>query len=151
MEKIRKPVTILLAEDDEDDYILIKKGFQNARLSNDLYWVKDGVELLDYLLHRNQYEKKESSPRPWLILLDLNMPRMDGREALKKIKSDPHLKTIPVVILTTSKAEEDILSTYQLGVNSFVRKPVKFEDFIRAVSIIGTYWFELVALPQEVD
>lgn len=149
MDKIKRTVTILLAEDDEDDYILIKKGFKSARLTNELYWVKDGEELMDYLYHRNQYAKADTSPRPCLILLDLNMPRKDGREALKEIKADPDLQTIPVVILTTSKAEEDILSSYRIGVNSFVRKPVKFGDFVKAVNMIGQYWFELVELPDK--
>ena len=140
-------VVILLAEDDEDDYILIKKGLRKAKLSNEIRWVKDGVELMDYLRHTNAYEDISTSPRPCLILLDLNMPRMDGREALKEIKNDESLKTIPTVVLTTSKAEEDIIDTYNLGVNSYVRKPVRFEDFARAISVLGQYWFELVELP----
>src|SRR5574340_1676975 len=123
MTKNRKPIDILLAEDDEDDYLLIAEALEESRLANKVHWVKDGEELLDYLYRRGNYAKPEESPIPGIILLDLNMPRKDGREALKEIKSDPGLRKIPIIVLTTSKAEEDILRSYDLGVNSFIRKP----------------------------
>lgn len=141
-----QPVVILLAEDDEDDFILAKDAFRESRLVNELYRVKDGEELLDYLHHRGAYENKDA-PRPLMILLDLNMPRKDGREALKEIKSDEKLRCIPVVVLTTSKAEEDIVRTYELGCNSFIRKPVTFEQFVYVIREWKKYWFEVVELP----
>jgi len=147
MEKSRKPIDILLAEDDEDDYLLIAEALQESRLANKMNWVKDGEELMDYLHRRGNFIDPEESPIPGIILLDLNMPRKDGREALKEIKSDPALRKIPIIILTTSKAEEDILRSYDLGVNSFIRKPVKFEDFVEMVRVLGKYWFEIVELP----
>ena len=118
------PITILYADDDEDDRMLVHDALREARLINDLRFVEDGEQLLDYLHHRGRYTDATAAPRPGLILLDLNMPRMDGREALAAIKSDPMLRRIPVVVLTTSKAEEDVLRTYDLGVNSFITKPV---------------------------
>ncbi|MBF0100999.1 MAG: response regulator [Desulfobacterales bacterium] len=147
MEMKKRSITILLAEDDEDDYMLIIKSLKKAKLINDIHWVKDGVELIDYLKHSGEYTDITKSPRPCLILLDLNMPRKDGREALKEIKSDPILKDIPVIVLTTSKSEEDIFTSYNLGVNSFVRKPGRFEDYVKALNLIHQYWFELVELP----
>lgn len=147
MTKNRKPIDILLAEDDEDDYLLIAEALEESRLANKVHWVKDGEELLDYLYRRGNYAKPEESPSPGIILLDLNMPRKDGREALKEIKSDPGLRKIPIIVLTTSKAEEDILRSYDLGVNSFIRKPVQFEAFVEIVKVLGKYWFEIVELP----
>ncbi|MEW6657643.1 MAG: response regulator [Thermodesulfobacteriota bacterium] len=143
----RKPIDILLAEDDEDDYLLIAEALEESRLANKVHWVKDGEELLDYLYRRGNYAQPGESPRPGIILLDLNMPRKDGREALKEIKSDPGLRKIPVIVLTTSKAEEDILRSYDLGVNSFIRKPVQFEAFVEIIKVLGKYWFEIVELP----
>jgi len=143
----RKPIDILLAEDDEDDYLLIAEALEESRLANKIHWVKDGEELLDYLYRRGDYAEPGESPTPGIILLDLNMPRKDGREALKEIKSDPALRKIPVIVLTTSKAEEDILRSYDLGVNSFIRKPVQFEAFVEIVKVLGKYWFEIVELP----
>jgi CheY-like chemotaxis protein len=147
MEKYRKPIDILLAEDDEDDYLLISEALKESRLANKMHWVKDGEELMDYLHRRGNFADPERSPFPGIILLDLNMPRKDGREALKEIKTDPALRKIPIIILTTSKAEEDILRSYDLGVNSFIRKPVQFEDFVEMVKVLGRYWFEIVELP----
>ncbi len=147
MMKDRKPIDILLAEDDEDDYLLIAEALEESRLANKVRWVKDGEELMDYLCRRGNYAKPEESPRPGIILLDLNMPRKDGREALKEIKSDPALRQIPIIVLTTSKTEEDILRSYDLGVNSFIRKPVQFEDFVEIIKVLGRYWFEIVELP----
>jgi CheY-like chemotaxis protein len=146
----KNPVTIVIAEDDEDDYILTRDAFAESRLINNLVWVHDGEELLDYLTRHGEYAEPESSPRPALILLDLNMPRMDGREALERIKTDASLRSIPVVVLTTSRAEEDIVRSYDMGVNSFIQKPVSFSDFAQALSLLGTYWLEVVALPPEI-
>jgi two-component system, response regulator len=145
----RKPITILLADDDEDDRLLTKEALAESRLANDLHIVKDGEELMDYLYHRADYAPPGSSPRPGLILLDLNMPKKDGREALKEIKRDISLRQIPVVVLTTSKAEEDIYRTYDLGANSFITKPVMFESLVRVMKDLGKYWFEIVELPAD--
>jgi CheY-like chemotaxis protein len=149
MKKERNAIIILLADDDEDDRMLAKDALQESRLANDLYTVEDGEELLDYLHRRGSYADPASSPRPGLILLDLNMPRKDGREALKEIKSDASLRQIPVVVMTTSKAEEDIYRTYDLGANSFITKPVMFESLVRVMKDLSTYWFEIVELPAE--
>lgn len=146
-EKTKEPIVILMADDDDDDYLLTKKALQESKLLNTLVRVKDGEELLDYLYARGEYEKKAA--RPGVILLDLNMPRKDGREALKEIKSDPGLSDIPVVIFTTSKAEEDIDRSYQLGSNSFITKPVTFENLIQVMKTLGSYWFEIVELPAK--
>ncbi|QBD83370.1 response regulator [Ktedonosporobacter rubrisoli] len=136
-----------MADDDEDDVLLTQKALKKGKLLNELYCVRDGEELLDYLLHRGEYENTEKAPRPGLILLDLNMPRKDGREALKELKSHAELKDIPVVVFTTSKAEEDIYRSYKLGVNSFITKPVTFEALIEVMQMLGKYWFEIVTLP----
>lgn len=144
-----KPITILLADDDADDRMLTRDALDESRLANDLRFVEDGEQLLDYLYRRGPYADPETSPRPGLILLDLNMPRKDGREALKELKSDPELRHIPVVVLTTSKAEADIYRTYDLGVNSFISKPVTFEGLVDVMKTIGRYWFEIVELPPD--
>lgn len=150
MDSIKKdPIVILMADDDDDDYLLTKKALEESKLLNTLIRVKDGEELLDYLHARGQYA--EGTVRPGVILLDLNMPRKDGREALREIKSNPDLSGIPVVIFTTSKAEEDIYRSYQLGSNSFITKPVTFENLITVMKTLGTYWFEIVELPAEND
>ena len=141
-----RAIAILMAEDDEDDRLLACEAFEESRLANELYLVKDGEELMDYLYRRGEYNEA-SAPRPGVILLDLNMPRKDGREALREIKADPDLRRIPVVVLTTSKAEEDILRTYDLGVNSFIVKPVTFADLVEVMCALGRYWFEIVELP----
>lgn len=140
-------VTILMADDDEEDCILAREALAESRLANDLYFVQDGEELMDYLYRRGQYAQESNSPRPGLILLDLNMPKKDGREALREIKTDPNLRQIPVLVLTTSKAEEDIYSSYDLGANSFITKPVKFSALVQIIKTIGIYWFEIVELP----
>lgn len=149
MDKNGRPVTILMADDDDDDRFLAKEALREARLANDLQFVEDGEELLDYLYHRGRYSDEKDAPRPGLILLDLNMPRKDGREALREIKSDPGLKQIPVVVLTTSKAEEDICRSYDLGVNSFITKPVTFEGLVQVMKTLAAYWFHIVELPSE--
>jgi CheY-like chemotaxis protein len=144
----KTPVTILMADDDSDDRLMMKEALQENRLANDLRFVSDGEELMDYLLRRGAFESPSTSPRPGLILLDLNMPKKDGREALIEIKNNPSLRSIPVVVLTTSKAEEDVYKTYDLGVNSFVSKPVTFSSLVEIVRELGRYWFELVELPR---
>jgi two-component system, response regulator len=143
-----KSVMILLAEDDDDDFQLTCDAFRESHLMNTLRRARDGEELMDYLYHRNAYKELRDSPAPGLILLDLNMPRKDGREALRDIKSDPALKSIPIVVLTTSKAEEDVLRSYQLGVNSFIKKPVTFEALVEAIKAFGHYWLDIVEIPM---
>jgi CheY-like chemotaxis protein len=143
----RTTVTILMADDDEDDCMLAHEALAESRLANDLHFVRDGEELMDYLYRRGNYVDSRSSPRPGLILLDLNMPRKDGREALKEIKADPNFRQIPIVVLTTSKAEEDIYRSYDLGANSFITKPVTFASLVEVMKTIGKYWFEIVELP----
>lgn len=139
---------ILIAEDDAEDRMLVKDALDESRLVNDLRFVENGEELLDYLLNKNKYEDKDHNPLPGLILLDLNMPKMDGREALREIKKHPELRVIPVVVLTTSQAEEDILRTYDLGVSSFITKPVTFGSLVDIMKTLGKYWFEIVELPH---
>jgi len=143
----RRSITILLADDDADDRMMASDALEESRLANDLRCVEDGEELMDYLHHRGKYAPPNAAPRPGLILLDLNMPRKDGREALKEIKAEPELRSIPVIVLTTSKAEEDIYRTYDLGVNSFITKPVNFESLVAVMKALGKYWFEIVELP----
>jgi CheY-like chemotaxis protein len=143
-------VTILMADDDEDDCLLIREALAESRLSNQLHIVRDGEELMDYLYYRRQYSNAKVAPRPDLILLDLNMPKKDGREALREIKADANLRRIPIVILTTSRAEEDVYRTYDLGANSFIIKPVNFGSLVEVMNAIGKYWFEIVELPLEI-
>ena len=143
------PVTIVVAEDDADDRMMIQEAFDDNNLKNERVFVEDGEELLDYLRSSGKYAALAGKPYPGLILLDLNMPRMDGREALREIKSDPNLCRIPVVILTTSKAEEDIARTYGLGVSSFITKPLNFDDLFSMIKIVCDYWTQIVALPPE--
>jgi CheY-like chemotaxis protein len=143
-----KPVVILMAEDDPDDRLLSQEALKEAHLVNELRFVEDGEELLDYLYNRGAYHNKADYPRPGIILLDLNMPRKDGREALKEIKEDPELRSIPVIVLTTSKAEVDILRSYDLGVSGYVTKPVSLNELIDVMKALGHYWFEIVELPN---
>lgn len=146
----RSPVTILMADDDEDDRLLTAGALKRSRLINDVRFVVDGDDLMQYLRRTGAYAPGgQPAPRPGLILLDLNMPKKDGREALAEIKSDPALRGIPVVVLTTSKGEEDIARTYELGVNSFVSKPVSFEELAQVMQTLAGYWFELVELPEQ--
>jgi CheY-like chemotaxis protein len=144
-----KVITILLADDDPDDRQLTRDAFAENRLANVLNTVDDGEELLEYLQRRGRYADLRNEPLPGLILLDLNMPRKDGREALKEIKADANLRRIPIVVLTTSKAEEDILRTYDLGVNSYITKPVTFKSLVELIKLLGRYWFEVVELPPD--
>jgi len=142
-----KSIVILMADDDADDRLLAKDALTECRLANDLHFVENGEELLDYLKRRGKFTQLSYSPRPGLILLDLNMPKKDGREALKEIKGDPELRKIPVVVLTTSKADTDIGKIYELGANSFISKPVSFDSLVEVMKILGRYWFEIVELP----
>lgn len=143
------PITILVADDDEEDRLMTQEALAESRLANDVRFVGDGEALTDYLFHRGAYSRPVDAPTPGLILLDLNMPKKDGREVLAEIKSDPKLRHIPVVVLTTSKAEEDIVRTYALGVNSFITKPVTFDGLVDAMTVFTHYWFQIVALPGE--
>ena len=143
-----QPIVILMADDDADDRMLTKDALEESRVLNELRFVQDGEELMDYLHRRGKYADAESSPKPGLILLDLNMPKKDGREALKEIKSDPNLRRIPVVIMTTSKAEEDIFRSYDFGASSFITKPVTFDRLVDLMKAIGEYWVEFVELPD---
>jgi len=143
----RASVVILMADDDADDRELTRDALAESRLLNELHFVEDGAALLDYLHRRGAYSRPGSAPRPGVILLDLNMPRKDGREALREIKADPELRKIPVVVLTTSKADEDIAQSYDLGANSFISKPVTFEGLVEVVRSLGQYWFDIVELP----
>jgi len=144
----QKSIVILIADDDAEDRMLVKDALDEGRLKNDIHFVENGEELLDYLHNRGRFADKEKFPTPGLILLDLNMPKKDGREALKDIKTDPHLRLIPVVVLTTSKAEEDILRTYDMGVSSFITKPVTFTALVDVMKTLSKYWFEIVELPK---
>jgi CheY-like chemotaxis protein len=139
---------ILMADDDADDRLLARDALEESQSENDLRCVENGEELLDYLQRRGKYEAGEAAPRPNLILLDLNMPRKDGREALKEIKSDPDLRRIPVVVFTTSKADTDIGLLYELGANSFISKPFQFEALVGLMRLIDHYWLESVELPR---
>ena len=142
-----EPITILMADDDADDRMLARDAMEESRLGNNFHFVEDGQELMDYLKRTGRFANTDA-PRPGLILLDLNMPRKDGRQALEEIKSDPELRRIPVVVLTTSKTEEDILRTYDLGANSFITKPVTFDRLVEIVRTLGKYWFNIVELPD---
>lgn len=144
MKPTAKSITILLADDDADDRLLVHEAFEENHLMNVLETVEDGEELLDYLYQRGKFHE---APRPNLILLDLNMPRKSGLEALREIKADADLRRIPVIVLTTSKAEEDILRSYDLGVNSFIVKPVTFDSLVTLIKALDSYWFQIVQLP----
>ena len=143
----RRAITILLADDDEDDRHITREALEHARVVNDLYAVEDGVELLDYLKRRGKYGDAAHSPRPDLILLDLNMPRLSGREALEFIKQDAELRSIPVVVLTTSREPDDIDRLYEIGANSYVSKPVTFSELVEIMRTLGRYWIEIVEAP----
>jgi CheY-like chemotaxis protein len=143
----KKTIVILVADDDADDRLLIKEAFEEARLLNPIHFVEDGEELLDYLKRRKKYADFADIPLPGLLLLDLNMPRKNGFEALKEIKSDETLKQLPIVVFTTSKIEEDVYSSYNLGVNSFITKPVTFQSLVSVMETLAHYWFEIVELP----
>jgi CheY-like chemotaxis protein len=142
-------LTVLVADDDEEDRGFIKKAWTKSRTTNDLRFVEDGEELTEYLNHAGRYSEPGSAPRPGVILLDLNMPKKDGREALREIKANPELRRIPIVILTTSQAEEDIFRSYDLGANSYITKPVTFEGLVDVLRVLGKYWIEIVDLKSD--
>ncbi len=143
----KQSIAILMADDDADDRFLAADALREARVHNRINFVTNGEELMDYLMRRGEYADDEKYPLPGLILLDLNMPRMDGREALKEMKQNARLKRIPVVVLTTSQAEEDVLRSYDLGVSGYITKPVSFEGLIEVMRAIGRYWIDIVELP----
>ena len=148
-ERKREPICILMADDDPDDCELTREALVESRLANQVYSVGDGVELMDFLYHRGQFTDSCNSPRPGLILLDLNMPRKDGWEALREIKGDPDLRSIPVVVLTVSEAEIDVHRSYDLGATAFAIKPVTFEELVQIIKTVGRYWFEIVELTSQ--
>ena len=149
MRRHGEAITILLADDDAGDRRLVQKALEKSRLANELFCVADGEELLDFLRHQGAYADASRYPRPGVILLDLNMPKKDGREALEEIRADPELRCLPVVVLTTSEDEEDILRSYKIGANSFITKPVTFEALVEVMRSLGNYWFSIVQLPRE--
>lgn len=142
-----KSTVILLADDDEDDVLLVRDAFDRSKLLNDLRVVVDGVELMDYLKHQGAYADPAASPRPDIILLDLNMPRKDGRQALEEIKAQEDLRDIPVVVLTTSSLDIDVYKSYCAGANSFITKPVTFESLCEVIKKLSEYWLQIVRLP----
>ena len=143
----RKGVELIIAEDDEDDYFLTKSAFEKAGLSNELVWVRNGEELLELMRSRTG-KGGAADGRAMLVILDLNMPRMDGREALARIKADPELRRVPIIVMTTSNAEEDIVRSYDQGACSFIHKPVTFAAFVEAANLLKRYWLEMVELPD---
>lgn len=143
-----RPVTIVYADDDADDRLLTHEAMKASRLANDMYFVEDGEELLDFLNSRGKYSDRKTAPQATVVLLDLNMPRMDGREALSRIKADPRLRRIPVVVLTTSSAETDIVRSYDIGANSYIVKPVTFDALVEVMRDLGRYWLQVVELPE---
>lgn len=147
----RSSITLLIAEDDLEDQMLTRDALVESRLANDLRFVENGEELLQYLRQEGRFAEPGAAPQPGLILLDLNMPKKDGREALREIKADPVLRHIPIVVLTTSKADEDIFRTYDLGVSSFITKPVSFQGLIEVMTTLGRYWFDVVELPPRTE
>ncbi len=151
MSKHAMPITILMADDDADDRRLTQEALEEGRLINEVKFVDDGEQLMDYLRRQGRFAPPVDAPRPGLILLDLNMPRKDGRTVLKEIKSDPDLRQIPVVVLTTSKADEDVYRSYDLGVNSYIVKPVTFEALVDILQTLEKYWFEIVELHPNKD
>jgi CheY-like chemotaxis protein len=147
MKKKKIAITILVAEDDPDDRLLIKEAFQENTFLADLRFVEDGEELMDYLRRRGEYRNPETSPWPGLILLDLNLPKKDGREALAEIKTDPALRRLPIIVVTTSNVQEDILCCYDMGANSYITKSVRIADLNDAFKALSKYWLEIVSLP----
>ncbi len=144
MKKRGKPITILMADDNTVDCLLVKEAVEKAHLYNDLRFVENGVELMNYLHRSGRYSKLSESPRPGLILLDLNMPRKDGREALAEIRADPRLSDIPVVVMTASKEDEDFWRARNLGASIYLVKPITFEALVNVVKSLGKYWFEIL-------
>ena len=150
LENIKERISVLLVEDDEDDICLVKKAFEKGKILNTLYAVRDGEEAMEFLCHTGRYKNKDKAPRPGIILLDLNMPRMNGHEVLDKIKKDEELRRIPVIILTTSDAPGDILESYDCGANTFITKPVEFNKFLDAILTLGKYWLSIAEVPTTI-
>jgi len=146
-----KPAVILLAEDDRGDQELTRRALDAGEICNDLRIVEDGEEALAYLFRRGKYKDPASSPKPDLFLLDLNLPRVDGREVLERVRADSRLRRMAVVVLTTSRQEEDILRSYDLGCNSFVTKPGAMDQFIQLIQALEEYWFHTVILPPRTE
>lgn len=146
----RKSVSILMADDDADDRLLTREAFDASQVANELRFVEDGVQLMDYLYNRNQFSDAAAYPKPGIILLDLNMPKKDGRESLAEIRKDPQFNNIRVIVLTTSKAEEDIYRSYNLGAASYITKPVTFESLVEVIRTLGKYWLEIVELDNDI-
>ncbi|MCG7200757.1 response regulator [Marinobacter pelagius] len=144
-----KPVTILMADDDPLDQLLTREAFEEAKALNPLYFVENGLELMRYLRRESPYEDKERYPTPGIVLLDLNMPKKDGRECLREIRSDPELQHLPVVVMTTSSREEEVFQSYDLGANSYITKPVDFEKLVAQIQAFNTYWCSIVELPDD--
>jgi CheY-like chemotaxis protein len=149
MKRDSRSALILIADDDSDDRMMALDAFRENRLTNELRFVEDGQELMDFLKRKGKYTGLAGSPLPALILLDLNMPRKDGREALKEIKADPELRRIPIVVMTTSKEEDDVYRAYDLGVNSFITKPSSFESLVDIIRALADYWLDVVELPAD--
>ena len=149
MRREMRPVNILLVEDDPGDQNLTERAFERAKIKNRLFIVDDGEAALDFLLRRGDYRDPQDALRPDLILLDLNLPKLDGRQVLNHIRSTPELRRIPVIVLTTSRQEEDILRSYDLGVNSYISKPIRAVEFVRVIEALENYWFQIVVLPNE--
>ena len=142
-----KPIEILLIEDSPSDVALTVEALKEGKIANNLNRVADGVEAIDYLRQKGKYA---SVLRPDLIMLDLNLPRKDGRDVLKELKTDPSLKLIPIIVLTTSRADKDVLQSYELNANCFITKPVDFEHFIEVVKSIENFWLSVVTLPRKI-
>lgn len=149
MDEIEKLLRILIAEDDEDYFLLTQEALTQAGIAKHIHWVKDGEEMMDYLLRQGLYSDPLASPRPDIILLDLNMPKKDGREALKEMKSNPALAAIPVIVLTTSREEKDVVRSYQDGASSFIRKPLSYNRLVDILKAFRQYWLETVELPKK--
>ncbi len=146
--KPKRSIVILVADDDPDDRMMTQEALEENHIINQIKFVEDGVDLINYLKRNGKFNDPLEYPRPDIILLDLNMPKVDGREALKIIKSDNDLCKIPIIVLTTSKSDIDVVKSYDLGVNCFISKPVTFTRFIEVIRSIGQYWFEIVRLPD---
>ncbi len=142
-----QPVKILLVEDNVQDIEITQRAFAKGRVRNELTVVRDGEEAIDYLYHRGKYQDPATSPRPGMILLDLNLPKVGGLEVLQQIKKDDQLRPIPVIVLTVSQREEDVVRSYDLGVNTYIQKPVEFDNFMRVVNAVHEYWILIATLP----
>ena len=144
MNPSRRAPVILMADDDADDRLLVKEALEECGVEHELHFAEDGLDLLDYLTHRGDHQDRQRAPRPQLILLDLNMPLKDGREVLQDIRADEAMRSIPVVVFTTSKADTDIRQMYDLGANSFITKPAAFADLVDMMRKVADYWFGVV-------